>query len=504
MNPHDEREVARLAVVDVLLDELHGTFRPADQSARILARFRAGDGAGAVRRIAIAERRPGIHPWLLAALLLVGLAVVVGVAFAKRATDEAAANQDPPDSEIVPVPDVASLRRLLPQVVRITFEWRDLSGPALAPTPRLFVDGKSAQLSQIVRGLDRATAVQPAWWAWENRLWLHLGDGRRIEMAIQQDSPAPTLRLGMIGGDLGASNDLVVDAATRAIVLPLLAEARQRARVAQGLVASVDDLVGPAALPPSTTMLRFAGAPASALVHLQRFRDLRQLDLAGLTGAVDATALGAVGRCGALESLSLAGLALRDQDFVFLAELPSLHTLQLEGARGLTGTGFAHLARSTDHPSTIRLRDVRSLTDAGLVALASLQPTHVDLGRAQGDTGEAGWRALLANPRLRELDLERWRISETLLQGLVQATTLQVLSLADCALGDADLAALSAAKSPLQQIGLRDNPAITGAGLRQLAVLPTLRELDLRGLANLTDDDVAALRAVRPGLAVQR
>jgi hypothetical protein len=520
---------ARLAVVDALLDETigragHGQDTPSELTRIVLARLAAGEGEAAAARVRKAsadapEPLAGVVPWfrrqwLAAAIALLGLGVVFGVAWTTRLPDPSPMQDPvPPPASTLLVRDLDHLRTLLPQVDHIDVEvlhFTEENAPFridLAGEPqRLSGDAKR----RILEALANDARVEPLGsWEWSNQLHLVLSSGQRIHMAVHVADPAARLTLGV----RGMQGDLSVGGEASVAIREMLVKGTTIIRRLEGVVTSRADLVGPSAFPERLEELRLFGLGNDDLVHLQRFTKLRVLDCSGLQKTLALEGVRHIGRCTTLQELSLAGMGIDDPDWVpqILIKLVQLRRLDLRGVRGFTGEGFRHYINSALHrdgPREVNLSDVPTLTDDGLMRIAQWGVRDLQLAGSGDKIGAVGWRALMQSPELVRLDVSKWSMPADRVRDLAARADLQQLALDDCGLSDTDLEAIAATKSPLRRLSLRFLQSFTAKGVVALAEIPTLRELDIRrrpGAENTMDPEaLSAIASAKPNLQLVR
>jgi hypothetical protein len=495
MTDADDGVPPREAVVDVLLAEALGTWTPRDVTDQVLAR-RAG-GAAAPRPM------PPPRRGLAAALVLLGITVVCAVTWsvARERRDEA---QDPAPDATLPVGDLAQLRTLLPQVVRIELEALWLANPVL---PHVELGGVPVvATADWTRGFLAALAADarvepPAGWKWQNVLALVLDDGRRIVMAIDTHDHDERQTLGL----RGLRGDLSVGGAGALALRDLLATATHIARLAHGVVVRPQDLDGPDAFPQTAETLRLFGLAEADLQHLVRYANLRRVDVSGLASLGD-TALGHLANCARLEEFTAEGIEFADRNLIPLTGLLHLRRLHLRGVTGFTGEGFAawtNSARRRDPTELIDLRSVATLTDAGLARIAALGAAELRLGGAGAAIGDDGWRALAASPGLQRLDLSGWRLDAARLGLLAANRALGELTLDQVELDDAALGALGAAAA-LRAVSLRGARGFTHAGVIALCERSGVRRVDLTAVTDLDLDALSVFAFLHPGIEFVR
>ncbi|MBL9077933.1 MAG: hypothetical protein JNL08_10545 [Planctomycetes bacterium] len=506
MNDADDDVPPREAVVDVLLAEAHGAWAPRDVADAVLARHARGDMAP------VAGSRSGSLPfarrWLAAALVLLGLVVVGAVTWSVAQQRRDAAQepvQDPaPDTEL-PVADLAQLRALLPQVVRVELDASWLADPDL---PHIELGGVPVvatadwQRAFLAALATDAQLEPPAGWKWQNRLSLVLGDRRRIVMAIDTHDHDARQTLGL----RGLRGDLSVGGAAALALRDLLATATHVARQAHGVVVRPQDLDGANAFPTTADTLRLFGLQEADLQHLPRYSNLRHLDVSGLRHPLGRTAVRHLADCASLAELTAEGVEFPDQNLIRLTKLTHLRRLHLRGVTGFTGEGFTawnNSALRRDPTELVDLRSVASLTDAGLVQIAGLGAAELRLGGAGGGIGDEGWRALAASRGLQRLDLSAWRLDAARLGAFASSADLAELTLDDVELDDAALAALAVAPA-LRAVSLRRARGFTHAGVIALGEGGHVRRIDLTAVDGLDLDELAIWAFLHPDVEFVR
>jgi Leucine Rich repeat len=174
-----------------------------------------------------------------------------------------------------------------------------------------------------------------------------------------------------------------------------------------------------------------------------------------------------------LRSVEISGLDVTDAALAHLASLPQLQKLALRNAHGITDAGMAHVAKMTE------LRD-----------LTLFSPGITDVGIGQ----------LVRLRHLQKLSLRP--ITDAGLKHLAGLTELQELDLSHTDISDAGLSCLKDMES-LRTLNLAFDHGISDTGLRNLHALRLLRKLNL-DYTWVSDAEVAAARAVNPGLAISR
>lgn len=194
-----------------------------------------------------------------------------------------------------------------------------------------------------------------------------------------------------------------------------------------------------------------------------------------------------------LEVVELDGRWITNAGLSSLAELPNLRTLNLTGARRVTGAGFAHLSRMT------KLRELRMgstrVRDADLQNLQGLTRLEV-LGLERTRIGDTGLAHLKKLTGLRRLSVGGTNVTATGLKHLAGMKKLETLFLTGTQVTDAGLKHV-AGLTNLEMLFLT-NTDITDAGLVHLRRLRNLKGVNLRG-TKVTKAGVDKLQAALPG-----
>jgi internalin A len=234
-------------------------------------------------------------------------------------------------------------------------------------------------------------------------------------------------------------------------------------------------------------------------------------------------------------SLQFENSAFKDDDFKHLAALTRLHTLIIRGDGVFTGAGLKHLAESRDL-EVVDFSDCAQVGDDGLQSLAqfkNLRRLWLS-GTAAGDRGlaaiagltkleyvglppqltDAGLAHLANLTRLKSLRIFHPEVTDQGLSHLAKLTALEEFELSETnKISGSGLAALSGSALKILNLddlegitddglqgvarikslrGLHLPPQITVAGIKHVASLENLDDLDLSS-AKLADDDVAVL-----------
>ncbi|MCW8131557.1 MAG: hypothetical protein KIS92_14505 [Planctomycetota bacterium] len=264
---------------------------------------------------------------------------------------------------------------------------------------------------------------------------------------------------------------------------------------------------------------------ADALAQGQFPPKLETLTLRGRAGGgkngVTIKGLKRLSACRNLRHLHADFLALKDDDLKELKNLSQLESLSLDGAK-IAGQGLRQLRKlkrlaelslnQCAHLDARYLRDLcelpnlkrlsllgtRVVDDASLALLAQLPGLESlrlpDLPQELDHVTEAGWKALDALPRLKELSLTACSklTDESLGHLLGTHPDLEMLCVAGTPLvTDAGFAALGSLKK-LQSLSLNAVPKIGNATVARITSLAELLELELRG----TGADAAGLEGL--------
>ncbi len=271
--------------------------------------------------------------------------------------------------------------------------------------------------------------------------------------------------------------------------------------------AMADFVTGLESLPLLTSLtLRCMDTPDAVVALLAKARGLRHLDLSFNHG-FEAEGVDGIVKCRSLRSLSLRGCQqLHDRVLAKVAALPELQDLDLSAIDGINwqvGPGAPLPAAVT----ALRER-ARRLAD------------RLGMG-----PGEQTFTALGATKRLRSLDVSgaHWRTQQLALLGgaflddtevgvVLRATGGQVDGIAFVAAlpknlerlevggsyGDDFCTALAAHLPNLRSLNVAACDHVTDAGIATLAAMPSLRELDLRQMRGLTAACIDALALATP------
>lgn len=222
---------------------------------------------------------------------------------------------------------------------------------------------------------------------------------------------------------------------------------------------------------PQTGARNHAAFTGASLHDVAQLDELVGLELAGTVGLAPGR-LAALQRLPALERLTLAAFDLTDAALAALPAMPSLQALRIELSFGWGEAGMRAIA-ACKGLEELTLRALPQLTGTelalvgGITSLRRLQLAN--MGVVRNDSG----REVTADERARRdaaIAAEarpETGVTDATLRGLAKLTALEVLEL---------------------PFG-----AYTGAGVRELAPLAALRELDLTYCRNVTAEDLRHL-----------
>lgn len=574
----DERQRAGEAALEVWIEEQLGAVQVPDLVAAVRARV----ARGAAREIDAPAERRSRQPWLWAAVLLIGCAAVAGTVWMQR-FDAAGPRQEPAggtgerqDPEPTRPGSVAEALRFLVDATRLEirpFRSGDVPlDPRGAGTPHV-VEVDDADRAWLRDVAARARPVdQPAGWEWTHQIDVYVRDGRFLRVAL--DPSGDTLGVQGFG-------DLVIRGGRGSRLAHHVADAERAARFEQarlqlgdlqaffewspaadwdgrlavwganeGFVTQIDGYAWSDRL--RALDLRGSRVPLSGVVpRLPALRELRELRELRWPGSIDAESLRRLGSLPELRILTPGGanalavsnpansetraLAAALLDLVALDRFEELDLswsrwddawfgdvepaarippdarldVHLEGtglgarflgsiaARGRHVTGLWAEQSSVDDDA---LRALRGAAEAGALR-------QVDLSRCVGVTPE-GLGKLLDRARLRTLRLVETPCDLATLRRIPESQS----ELVSLDLGwlpgdvrgaiDDDLVRELALLPRLEVLSLRGRGGWSDAGLAALAKAPALRTLDVSRCPGITAGGLAALRSARPELAI--
>ncbi len=292
-----------------------------------------------------------------------------------------------------------------------------------------------------------------------------LRDGMASLQVLQTDLEDPTawlpqplqVRTAAEAAALPATvRHVLLSDATDAVLAALPALPRlERLEVAAAWTLPIDRHKRRVENPPSVTDAGLGGLPALPA--------LRTLVLRGQIG-VRGSGLALVTRLGALRELVLDQQGVTDAGLAFLPHRPELERLELAHCQDFGKAGLQAIAACTALRE-LSLRGCSHLDDDAIVLLGGLRHLeHLDLSMI-------GSRTMFTGIRLNPLPEPPpgSGVTDRALAGLATLTRLRVLSLGQA--------------------------GVTGDGLRHLAGMNDLRQLDLSGLAELRDQDLERVPA---------
>jgi hypothetical protein len=217
-----------------------------------------------------------------------------------------------------------------------------------------------------------------------------------------------------------------------------------------------------------------------------------------------------IGQVTSLQSLSLSGKAMSDDQLAQLSSLTSLESILLNGTQ-LSDAGYRHFAAfpklkrlSLFHPS----RDVRNFTGAGLAHLKSL-PNLERLTFAGATAGDVAFEGVAEIRQLKEFSQWHNLESPQAIEHLTKLPHLRALKIGQRlpargrpltpSFDDATLAVIAQMKT-LEKLDLQE-ARLTLAGLKQLQSLPQLQELKVQWV-DTPPADIEQLRQLLPNVKI--
>jgi hypothetical protein len=412
--------------------------------------------------------------WLAAALVLLGLGVVFGVAVLRDGDGGAGTAMPAQEPESIVLTKHSEFLALAKDVVRVRMEIAKSWSPNFVAVEGAVAVLEDAQ--QVQAFVAAVPKLEDGFWGthyYSNpdgaRITLELRNGRAILGNTMFDEGELHLTLAVLRPARLESGTL------REQLQALRAQAMANARIAHGITFSVEEL---ARVPATAKVIQCLPLrPGTVTQHLGRFPQLERVD------QVIATSLGTSGPT-TIDVHAPARLA----EF---AVLPNLRHLRFAGA-DVTDADVADL-HSLRKLTSVRIDGgLGHLTERGHTALASKLEA---LELISVENGNAIVRAAVAAGRLQKLALFGVKLTPAEFAALAALPTLRELDLTGIWWQDSHLAQLLAARTPLLRLRLRSTD-ITAEGLRTLIGMSTLRVLDLRS------EDVRAevLAALQQGL----
>lgn len=168
--------------------------------------------------------------------------------------------------------------------------------------------------------------------------------------------------------------------------------------------------------------------------------------------------------------------------------LPSLRSIRLFNNSEISDVGLHMLTSAAPNLEELRLRAVRTVTARGLDALASCpRITILDLSFSR-NLGDECAQLIASLPRLRDLYVAYWRITDAFMSTVLQNTSLRRLCVSSCSGLTATSFKLLAEHRRIEWLSVRSNDALGDDALRWIASCPSLTTLDVSLSRRLTDD----------------
>lgn len=426
--------------------------------------------------------------WLAAALLLLGLGVVAGVAMLRDGDGDAAAAMPAQEPESVQVNRHEEFLALAKDVVRVRLEIAKSWSPnfvAVEGAVAVLEDAQQVQaFAAAVPRLDAGFHDYPQ--TPSARITLELRDGRVVrggtgfaegELFWLPVTRTTALRPGPL---LDQVQTLLAQADAQ--MKTLRAQAGANARIASGIASSFAEL---ARVPATAKAIRCPPLrPGTVAQHLGCFPQLERVDQVIATSlgtsspiSIDLHAPARLGEFAVLPNLRhlrFAGAEVTDADVADLLSLRKLTSVRIDG-------GLSHL---TERGHTALVNKLEALE---LVSVKN---------------GNAIVRAAIAAGRLQKLVLFGVELTTAEFTDLAALPTLRELDLTGIWWQDSHLAQLLAARTPLTRLRLRSTD-ITAEGLQTLTAMPSLRVLDVRQ-AGLRTTALAPLQQALPECRILR
>ena len=503
--PGDATTRAELAVLEQALHERFTARTPPDLWPAVAARLAANAAPFA------ASTSPRMRPWLVAALMLLGVGVVTTLMLWRPAAEPRSPATTPQDPSGTLPTTLTALQEQLATASEIHVQTRAVwSGelgrwvtiprhgldavfePALYPTldAEIVVSIRAAIADARLAPGVGGDAAMPTW---SHHLPVHTPTGAALLVRLGGDAP-PQVGFATPNGPVL----LHAPSFPFAALAPVAERTTAATIAAQGLVFGAG---GFAAVPTTATQLRVFDVPSAAVGELARYPSVRQLDLTAAPAWHDAAVLRALVPL-RLESLTLAPHRLDAAAFPALGALrtlrelflvdghPLLHVLERRATTPAPSLADAAVRALTDLTS---LRELTlaggACTDAGLEALAAL-PIEllclVDCDAVRG-ASLAKWS------HVRELAVRGGHLDSTAAQHLAGMPKLQKLYLLDAAAG--------LPLAPFAAHGTLTSLTLAGPFARnelpQLAAAAALRELRLQPTPPFADDELPLLHGLR-------
>lgn len=170
------------------------------------------------------------------------------------------------------------------------------------------------------------------------------------------------------------------------------------------------------------------------------------------------------------------------------SSLPSLRSIRLFNNSEISDVGLHLLTSAAPNLNELRLRAVRTVTARGLDALASCPHiTVLDLSFSR-NLGDECAQLIASLPRLRDLYVAYWRITDAFMSTVLQSTSLRRLCVSSCSRLTATSFKLLAEHRRIEWLTVRSNDALGDDALRWIASCPSINTLDVSLSRRLTDD----------------
>ena len=422
--------------------------------------------------------------WLAAALVLLGLGVVVGVAVLRDGHGDADSAVPAQEPESVVLTKHSEFLALTKDVVRVRMEIAKTWEPNFVAAEGAIAVLEDAQ--QVQAFVAAVPKLEDGPGGFRTRDGSPLRDGARVTLDLRDGRVLRGIT------HFGEGKLFWLPALYPAQLEPgplldqlnsLHAQALANARIAHGIAFSFEEL---ARVPATAKAIQCPPLrPGTVAQHLGRFPQLERVD------QVLATSLRTSGRI-AIDLLAVARLTEFVARLAEFAALPHLRHLRFAGA-DVTDADVADLPKLRTLTSVRIDGGLGQLTDRGHAALVrgldALELISVE-------NGNAIVRAAIAAGRLQKLALFGVELTTAEFADLAALPTLRELDLTGIWWKDSHVAQLLAARTPLTRLRLRSTD-ITAEGLRQLAAMTTLRVLDLRS-EEVRSEALAALQHAMP------
>ncbi|MFK7820895.1 MAG: leucine-rich repeat domain-containing protein [Planctomycetaceae bacterium] len=226
----------------------------------------------------------------------------------------------------------------------------------------------------------------------------------------------------------------------------------------------------------AVTSLKLSAAPVTvkAIEALQRFPNLKELDLSG-GRLLSAASCQPIANLQQLESLKLAGTAWNDAMMPVLSGLSGLRELDLDHTK-VSDQGLVHL-QNLENLRSLKLR--RATTNGAVFKLLKL-PNLERLEVGQTLFGVEGSKYLKNMPNLKVLIAGTAGISDETLKGLRACKNLEELFVGSNGITDDGLKFLKSSKK-LKKLSLSKNTRVSGRGLIVMKSLRQVEMLDIDG-----------------------